>query len=171
MVQLYVMNQKVLGEIRKVHEIFKEKGLTLAIAESCTGGLISHFITALPGASVFFRAGVVSYSEDIKKDMLGVSSDTIDHHGIVSEHTAKEMAERIRFITKSDYSLSSTGNLGPDMLEGKKQGLVYIAACGKGRTFSRELQLTGEREGNKEEAALEALKMIVDFVKDDEKKS
>lgn len=171
MVQLYVMNQKVFGEVRKVHEIFKEKGVTLAIAESCTGGLISHFITTLPGASIFFRAGVVSYSEDIKKDMLGVSSDTIEHHGVVSEQTAREMAERVRSITKSDYSLSSTGNLGPDVLEGKKQGQVYIAACGKKGTASRELRLTGDREANKKEAALEALKMIVHLVKNDEKNS
>lgn len=169
MVQLYVMDQKAFGAVRKVHKIFKEKGLTLAIAESCTGGLISHFITTLPGASVFFRAGVVSYSEDIKKDMLGVSSDTIEHYGVVSVQTAKEMAKKVRALTKSDYSLSSTGNLGPDVLEGKKQGLVYIAACGKRGTVFRELTLTGDREANKKEAALEALNMVVDLVKNDEK--
>ena len=158
------MKQEVLKVIKKVHKIFKKKGLTLSIAESCTGGLISHYITTLSGASAFFVAGIVSYSEDAKKTLLGVSSKTIQHYGVVSEETAREMAEKVRLLTKTDYSISTTGNLGPDVLEGKKQGLVYIAASKEGKTISKKLQLKGDREANKEEASLSALRFLVKLV-------
>ncbi len=158
------MNKKTLEVIEKVHEIFKEKGLTLSVAESCTGGLISHYITTLPGASTFFNGGVVTYSIDFKERFLGISSEIISAHGAVSEETAREMAERIRTLSKTDYSLSTTGNLGPDVLEGKEKGLVYIAVSREGSTFSKELRLTGDREENKEEAALSALKFLIETV-------
>ena len=158
------MKQELLKAIKKVHKIFKKKGLTLSVAESCTGGLISHYITTLSGASAFFVAGIVSYSEDAKKTLLGVSSKTIQHYGVVSEETAREMAEKVRLLTKTDYSISTTGNLGPDVLEGKKQWLVYIAASKDGKTISKKLQLKGDREANKEEASLSALRFLVKLV-------
>ena len=158
------MKKKTLVVIERVHEIFKEKGLTLSAAESCTGGLISHLLTILPGASTFFNGGVVTYSIDFKERFLGISSEIISAHGAVSEETAREMAERIRTLAKTDYSLSTTGNVGPDVLEGKEKGLVYIAVSKKGKTFSREMRLTGDREENKEEAALSALKFLIETV-------
>ena len=158
------MKQELLKVIKKVHKIFKERGLTLSAAESCTGGLISHYITTLSGASAFFVAGIVSYSEDAKKTLLGVSSKTIQHYGVVSEETAREMAEKVRLLTKTDYSISTTGNLGPDVLEGKERGLVYIAASKEGKTISKKLQLKGDREANKEEASLSALRFLVKLV-------
>lgn len=158
------MKQELLKVIKKVHKIFKKKGLTLSVAESCTGGLISHYITTLSGASAFFIAGIVSYSGDAKKTLLGVSSKTIQHYGVVSEETAREMAEKVRLLTKTDYSISTTGNLGPDVLEGKEQGLIYIAASKEGKTISRRLNLTGNREANKEEASLSALRFLVELV-------
>lgn len=158
------MKQEHLKVIKKVHKIFKKKGLTLSVAESCTGGLISHYITTLSGASAFFVAGIVSYSGDAKKSILGVSSKTIQHYGVVSEETACEMAERVRLLTKTDCSLSTTGNLGHDVLECKEQGLIYIAASKEGKTISRRLNLTGDREANKEEASLSALRFLVELV-------
>lgn len=158
------MNNATLQVIQKVHELFKKKGLSLSVAESCTGGLISHYITALPGASNFFEAGVVSYSAEMKKGILGVSSAIISKYGAVSVETAREMAEKIRTLTKTDFSVSTTGNLGPHVLEGKEKGLVYIAVSKEGMTFSKELRLTGNREENKEEAALEALRFLIEKV-------
>jgi PncC family amidohydrolase len=149
--------------MQKVHELFKKKGLSLSVAESCTGGLISHYITVLPGASTFFEAGVVSYSAEMKKEILGVSSAIISKYGAVSEETAREMAEKIRTLTRTDFSVSTTGNLGPDVLEGKEKGLVYIAVSKEGMTFSKELRLTGNREENKADAALEALRFLVEI--------
>ena len=157
------MNNATLQVMQKVHELFKKKSLTCSVAESCTGGLISHYITALPGASTFFEAGVVSYSAEMKKEILGVSSAIISKYGAVSEETAREMAEKIRTLTKTDFSVSTTGNLGPDVLEGKEKGLVYIAVSKEGMTFSKELRLTGNREENKADAALEALRFLVEI--------
>jgi PncC family amidohydrolase len=158
------MKKKTLVVIERVHEIFKEKGLTLSVAESCTGGLVTHLITFLPGASKFFEAGVVSYSAEAKREILGVSSDIISLYGVVSDQTAREMAEKVRALTGTDFALSTTGNLGPDVLEGKEKGLIYTAVSKKGKTFSMEMRLTGDREENKEEAALSALKFLIETV-------
>jgi PncC family amidohydrolase len=158
------MDKEILEVIKKVHEIFKKRGMTLSVAESCTGGLISHYITILPGASNFFEAGVVSYSAEAKKKILGIPTEIISKQGIVSEETAKEMAEKVRYLTGTDYSLSTSGNLGPDVLEGKGRGLIYIAVSRKGQTFARELRLTGNREENKEEASLSALRLLIEEV-------
>ncbi|PIQ93205.1 MAG: CinA family protein [Nitrospirae bacterium CG_4_10_14_0_8_um_filter_41_23] len=158
------MNKKTLEVIERVHEIFKEKGLTLSAAESCTGGLISHLLTILPGASTFFNGGLVAYSIEFKKKILGVSSKTISRHGVVSKETAREMAEKIRALAKTDFSLSTTGNLGPDVLEDKEKGLIYTAVSKEGKTFSRELRLKGNREQNKEEASLIALRFLIEIV-------
>jgi len=159
-------DNKILEVVQRVHEFFITRGLTLSLAESCTGGLISHYITTLPGASAFFRAGVVSYSEDMKKKILGVSSDVISSYGVVSKQTAKEMAEKVRVLTGTDFSVSTTGNLGPDVLEGKEKGLVYIAVSKEGNTFSKDLHLKGNREENKEEAALAALKFLIEIAEE-----
>jgi PncC family amidohydrolase len=155
------VDRRTLEVIREVHELFKKKGLTLSVAESCTGGLISHYITALPGASSFFQAGVVSYSAEAKGTILGVSSETVSKYGVVSDQTGREMAEKVRKLADTDFSLSTTGNLGPDTLEGKEKGLVYISVSREGGIFSRQLILKGDREENKEEAALAALEFLV----------
>jgi PncC family amidohydrolase len=139
--------------------------MSLSSAESCTGGLISHYITSRPGASLYFRGGIIAYSEEIKKNVLGVSSETIAKYGVVSEETAREMAEKVRILTGSKYSLSVSGNLGPDVLEGKERGLVYIAASRDNKTVSQELKLNGDRAENKEVSALEALRLITKLVK------
>lgn len=154
-----------LERVRRVNGLLRQMGLTLSVAESCTGGLISRYLTKLPGAGEVFRAGVVAYSAEMKQKLLGVSSGTISRHGVVSEETAREMAERIRALAGTDYSLSSTGNLGPDVLEGKEKGLVYIAASMEGKTISRELRLTGDRGENKEGASREALELLLEAVR------
>src|SRR4030065_1954352 len=159
------MNREILAVIKKVHELFKKKKLTLSVAESCTGGLISHYITILPGASNFFEAGVVSYSVETKKKLLSISHRIISKYGVVSEETASEMAEKVRLLTGTDYSLSTTGNLGPDVLEGKEKGLIYIAVSKTGQTISKEVRLAGNREENKEAASLLALRLLIEIMK------
>ncbi|MCX5717530.1 MAG: CinA family protein [Nitrospirae bacterium] len=158
------MDKETLGIIQKVHEIFKKKGLKLSVAESCTGGLVSHYITMIPGASTFFEAGVVTYSAESKMRIFGLSLETISSYGIVSGETAKEMAERIRLLTKTDCALSTTGNLGPEVLEGKDVGLVYTAVSMYGKTFVEELRFKGERQEIKERAALSALEFLIKVI-------
>jgi len=157
------MDKELIDIIRKIHEHCKKNGSTLSIAESCTGGLISHYITMIPGASTFFKAGVIAYSADAKQKILGISPETISKFGVVSEETAKEMAEKIRVLTMTDFSLSTTGNLGPEVLEGKDRGLIYTAVCRKEGIFSKQMRLTGTREENKERASFLALKFLMEL--------
>jgi PncC family amidohydrolase len=154
-------NDSIIDTIQKVHSLFKERRLTLSVAESCTGGLICHHITSLPGASAFFEAGIVTYSVFSKKNILGISPEAIQMYGVISEETAMEMARQARAITKTDYSVSSTGNLGPDTLECKEKGLVYIAVSSENKTLAKELRLTGDREDNKKKASFLALELLI----------
>jgi PncC family amidohydrolase len=150
--------------MKKVNEVFRERGVSLSAAESCTGGLISHYLTSLPGSSEYFLAGIVSYSVDVKKGILGIPQETIRRNGVISSEIACAMAEKIRELTGSDFSVASTGNIGPSVLEGKDKGLVYIAAAGPARVLSKELRLSGDRDENKEEAAVEALRLLIELV-------
>jgi PncC family amidohydrolase len=156
------MDTEISGIISKIHDICRKNELTLSVAESCTGGLISHYITLLPGASRFFRGGITAYSIRAKRDILGVSEKTIAEHGVVSEETAREMAERMRELLDTDCSISTTGNLGPDVLDGKMAGIIFIAVSIGDQTFSKGLRLKGDRTENKEKTALEALRMLLE---------
>jgi PncC family amidohydrolase len=158
------MDTKVIKIAEKIKGILTRRELTLSVAESCTGGLISHLITSVPGASAFFRAGIIAYSREAKEDILAVSDKTIDTFGMVSRETAVELAEKVRMLAKTDYSVSSTGNLGPDVLEGKERGLVYLAACRDGKTITKQLNVNGNRSENKEAAALAALNLLIELV-------
>ncbi len=158
------MQREIFDIIYKIHGIFRNMSLTLSVAESCTGGLISHYLTNFPGASKFFHSGVVAYSIEAKKSILGISSETISKHGVISMETVSEMAEKVRQLTESDYSIAATGNLGPDILENKERGLVYIAVSRKGEIFTKEIRLTGDRGENKEAAANSALSFLVEVM-------
>jgi len=155
---------EALPVLERLHKVFKERSLKLSVAESCTGGLVSHYITALPGASLFFEGGAVTYSASLKKKILGVKAETIAKYGVISKETASEMAEGIQRLTSSDYALATTGNLGPDVLENKEKGLIYLAVRALDKTYTRELRLRGEREENKEKTVIEALKFLMEIL-------
>lgn len=105
-----------------------KKGLSLGTAESCTGGLIAAAITDVPGASAVFLGGIVSYANEIKEKVLGVSSDTLAAYGAVSEQTAKEMTAGTQHALSCDFSVATTGIAGPGGGTAEKPvGLVYIA--------------------------------------------
>jgi len=158
------MNEKTRGIITRVHKLLTARGASIAVAESCTGGLLSHYCTLLPGSSQFFMGGVVAYSNRAKTEILGISPQTIQKFGSVSPECALEMARRAKALFGSDFALSTTGNLGPDVLEGKEAGLVFIALAGETEKTG-ELHLRGTREENKEEAAYEALKLLQESIK------
>lgn len=116
----------------------KEKGLTLATAESCTGGRLAARLTALPGVSAVYRGGVVSYWTSVKAEVLGVPKDLLDVHGAVSEETARSMAENVCRITGAEVGVSVTGVAGPDPDErGVPVGIVYIGLSTPEGTFCR----------------------------------
>ena len=123
-------------------------------------------LTLLPGSSTFFVAGIVVYSGKAKESILGISHKTLKSQGVVSAETAKEMAEKVRALTKTELSIATTGNLGPEVLEGKERGLIYIALSGSFGTRVRKLRLNGDRQENKEKASLEALKLLLEAVKE-----
>ena len=135
-----------------------EKGLSLAVAESCTGGLIQDNLTDIPGSSHYFLGGVVSYSNESKIDMIGVKEKTIDIDGAVSSQTAIEMAEGIRNQLNSDIGLSVTGIAGPDGgTEAKPVGLVYVGYSDSSGSEYRKFQFGDSRNINKHRSAAAAL--------------
>ena len=159
------MSQKTLDIVSRIHQLLIMRGVTISVAESCTGGMLSHLLTLLPGSSAFFVTGIVVYSGKSKKSILGISHKTIKSYGVVSAETAKEMAEKVRALTGTELSISTTGNLGPDVIEGKERGLIYIAVSGSFGTKVRELRLSGDRQENKKAASLQALELLLEAFK------
>ena len=142
----YVYGVDVSSLEETCFRLLKEKGLTLATAESCTGGRVAERITALPGVSAVYRGGVVSYWTSVKADVLGVPQETLDAYGAVSEETARAMAEGARRITGADIAVSVTGVAGPDPDErGVSVGIVYIGLATPDGTFCRPLDLGKRR--------------------------
>ncbi len=123
-----------------VSGLLAERGLTLAAAESCTGGLLSKRMTDLPGASKVFRGGVVSYVNDVKANILGVPREVLEQYGAVSEETARAMAEGCRRVCGSDLAVSLTGVAGPERDDwGNEVGTVYAALAGPEETICKKL--------------------------------
>lgn len=120
-----------------VHELMRERGLTLATAESCTGGTIASLFTAMAGASAYFLGGVVAYANEVKRDVLGVNEEDIITYGAVSETVARQMAEGVRRTTGADYAIATTGIAGPTGgSEAKPVGTVWMAVAGPQRTVA-----------------------------------
>ncbi|XXM71179.1 competence/damage-inducible protein A [Lysinibacillus sphaericus] len=134
--------------------LLKEKGQTLSCAESLTGGLFQSEITSLPGASAVLQGGVVCYQDEIKKKILSVSENTLEQDSAVSEQCALELAENVRTLFASDIGISFTGLAGPDDVDGKKAGTVWIGLAIKGRPVKAFLlNLAGGRNGNRKRTA------------------
>ncbi|HEV2914504.1 MAG TPA: competence/damage-inducible protein A [Pyrinomonadaceae bacterium] len=136
-------------------------GFSLAVAESCTGGLIAQRLTEVPGSSVYFKEGVVAYSNDAKIRSLGVDSELIRQHGAVSGAVAEAMAEGIRHRADTDFGLSVTGIAGPGgATEEKPVGLVFIALSDDAHTEHRKLMLPGDRHLIRWRASQAALDLL-----------
>ncbi len=149
----------------KVGSILRERRMRLATAESCTGGLVGHMITNVPGSSDYYERGVIAYSNAAKQELLGVPAQTLELHGAVSEETALAMAEGLRRASKADLAVGITGIAGPSGGSDEKPvGLVYVAlATPKGAVCTRN-QFPGGREEIKCSSAERALQMILDFL-------
>jgi PncC family amidohydrolase len=142
--------------------LLREKGLNIALAESCTGGLIASRITDIPGASEYFEAGVVVYSNQAKQRFLSVPEQSIQAYGAVSKEVAEKMAEGVRQATGTDIGLSVTGIAGPGGGSPEKPvGTVYLGLSAKEGTLVRKFQFTGTRTEIKEQTATEALKFVM----------
>lgn len=161
------MNTEIYSTAEQLVKLLKEKNLLIATAESCTGGLVSSYITAVSGSSAVFELGVASYSCRIKNEALGVKKETLDTLGAVSRETARQMAECILKKAAADIGVSVTGVAGPNGSEGHMPGLVYIAAAYKGEATVKELNISPiSREYVREQAAEQLLKLALNTVRE-----
>ena len=150
-----------------VHHILTENNLTLAVAESCTGGTIASRFTAMAGASAYFRCGVVAYANEIKTDILGVNPDDIAQYGAVSEAVARQMAEGARRISGADYAIATTGIAGPTGgSEAKPVGTVWMAVATPTRTLSRMRPSGTDRGQIINRASAYAIEMLYNILKE-----
>lgn len=147
----------------KVAKLLRNSGLTLSVAESCSGGLIAKRITDVPGSSGYFLFGAVTYSNESKVKVLGVPGELLEKHGAVSSEVALAMAEGVRRISGSAIAIATTGIAGPDGGTPEKPvGTVFIAivSADGGKTFL--LRLEGDRNAVREATAEAALQLLLD---------
>lgn len=152
----------------KLVAVLKEKQLVAATAESCTGGLIAKRITDVSGSSAVFNCGIVSYSNEIKHSVLGVSNETLSKYGAVSEQTVREMVAGVLKISNADVAVAVSGIAGPASDNtAKPVGLIYIAGSDGKKTVIKKLEnkFTGDiRRLNRESASDEALQILLSLV-------
>ena len=146
----------------KIGQLLLERHYTLAVAESCTGGLVGHRLTNIAGSSAYFLGGVVAYAYDAKERLLDVNHNTLYDFGAVSEQTAREMARGVRRALGADVGVSVTGIAGPGGgLPGKPVGLTWVALSARDVEQAEQYLWTGDRLGNKEQSAEAVLKMVL----------
>ncbi|MBP5516520.1 MAG: competence/damage-inducible protein A [Bacteroidales bacterium] len=149
-----------------VHQTLTKQGKTLATAESCTGGAIASKLTAMAGASVYFRGGVVAYSNDVKQSALGVKASTLDTFGAVSEETVREMAEGVRTRLGADYGIATSGIAGPTGGTPEKPvGTVWIAIAGPDGVETRLKKFGDDRLRTIDRTCNEVFSMIIKNIK------
>ncbi|MGQ9477425.1 MAG: CinA family protein [Candidatus Bipolaricaulia bacterium] len=154
-----------MGLEEEIGALLRERGLTLATAESCTGGLLGHMITNVPGSSDYFLGGVVAYSNAAKERLLGVRAETLAKEGAVSEAVALEMARGARRLFGADLALATTGIAGPGGgTEEKPVGLIYIALVTPDRELCERHIWSSDREGNKRRSAERALELLLGYL-------
>ncbi len=157
--KIYSLENKELCEV--VCDLLLKNKTTLAVAESCTGGMISAQLVEYPGVSTVFKGGFITYSNDLKSEVLNVSKSTLEKYGAVSENTAIEMAQGARLKAKSDIALAVTGIAGPGGgTENKPVGLVYIAMVTESKIYVKKLNSWGERARIRTDAMLHSFDMI-----------
>lgn len=149
----------------RIGQLLVHEGLTLALAESCTGGLLGHRITNVPGSSGYFMGGVVAYAYEVKERVLGVRHDTLYEHGAVSEQTALEMARGARRLLMTDIALSVTGIAGPGGGTPEKPvGLACIALSTRDFERCERHVWPHDRAGNKAASVKAALTLLLEYL-------
>jgi PncC family amidohydrolase len=151
------------NSVRLIGGSLLEKGLTLALAESCTGGLLSSILTDVPGSSGYFLGSIVAYDNGVKKSELGVKAGTLKKFGAVSKETAQEMAAGVKKALGADISAAITGIAGPGGGTPEKPvGLVFIAVSMGKKTKVQEFFFKGTRKSVKKQSAEAALSMLAE---------
>lgn len=150
---------------QEVGTLLRQRGLTLGLVESATGGLISHLITNVPGSSDYYKGSITAYSNQAKISLVGVREETLKKHGAVSFQVAEEMAQGGRRALDVDICLADTGIAGPSgATKEKPVGLFYIGLSHQSGTYSRKHNFTGNRRQNKKAAAEAALSWLKEYL-------
>ena len=157
----------VRGDVVEVHRLLAERGATVAVAESLTGGLLGAALTSMSGASATFRGGVLVYSTDLKETLGGVPGPLLDAEGAVSAEVAAAMAAGVRDRTGATYGVALTGVAGPDLQEGHPAGTVFIGVAGPVGGQVRSLRLRGDRSAIRSGTVDAALEMLRDVISAD----
>jgi len=164
------MDQDLINLSSAIGEQLQTHGLSIATAESCTGGLLSHVLTAVSGSSNYFMGGIVAYSNPIKEKFLGVLPETLLMVGAVSSQTAQEMADGIRHKFRTDFGLSTTGIAGPTGgTPDKPVGLVWIGISTPLGTTTHECHFNGNREEVQYNTVHEILSRFLTYLSSDRK--
>ena len=148
-----------------VVDLCRQKGLTLGVVESATGGLVSHLITNIPGSSDCYKGSITSYSNEVKIEVVGVKEDTLNKYGAVSHQVAEQMAQGGREVLGTDICIADTGVAGPTgATQGKPVGLFYIGLSHRAGTYTQKHEFHGNREENKRSAAEVALSWLREYL-------
>jgi len=148
-----------------VVDLCRQKGLTLGVVESATGGLVSHLITNIPGSSDCYKGSITSYSNEVKIEVVGVKEDTLNKYGAVSDQVAEQMAQGGREVLGTDICIADTGVAGPTgETQGKPVGLFYIGLSHRAGTYTQKHEFHGNREENKRSAAEVALSWLREYL-------
>ena len=157
----FVVVDRDLTMQETVAELLLVSGKTISVAESCTGGYISHLFTSIPGSSAFFMGSVVAYDNEVKKKLLGVAEETLNTHGAVSMETVRQMAKGVRERTGTDMALATSGIMGPGGgSDAKPVGTVYVAIANRDKVESTSFHFRFDRKRNIELTATHALDFL-----------
>lgn len=137
-------------------------GKTVAVAESLTGGLVAAALTDIPGASLVVRGGILAYATDVKAQVLGVSEVLLAQVGVVDADVAEQMASGVRSLMGATYGLATTGVAGPDRVDGKPVGTVYVAVVGPDSSRVKALSLSGDRGDIRAKSVLAVLTLLAE---------
>ena len=155
---------QLVGLAERLQAICLGRGLTVAVAESCTGGLVADAITDIPGSSGYFLGGIVSYADTAKASLLGVPAEVLAAHGAVSAQVGRAMAEGVRERFAADLAAAVTGVAGPDGgSEAKPVGLTYVAVAAAHGADVRRFVWSGDRSANKVASAAVVLEILVEW--------
>ncbi|MEW6101063.1 MAG: CinA family protein [Candidatus Omnitrophota bacterium] len=147
--------------VKNIHKLLINKGKTVSVAESCSGGLVSSLLTEEPGSSAYFIAGIIPYSNQAKESLLKIPKSIIKKNGAVSEKVARLMASRARMIFKTDFGIGVTGIAGPaGATPTKPVGTVFIAVAGKNKLTCRKFNFTGNRDSIRKKTAQSAMVLL-----------
>ena len=156
-------DDRLVALAERLYRTCLDRGLTVATAESCTGGLVAHAITEIAGSSSYYRGGFVTYADDVKRDQLGVGQELLAAHGAVSAQVARAMAEGARARLGADLAVAVTGIAGPGGGSAEKPvGLTYVGVADDAGVDVRRHQWTGDRTTNKRDSALAALDLLLE---------